>query len=463
MRHPWSAFEIGYVTLQFDSAFLVGAGEGERLFDSVFVTDANGLPCLPGPALAGVLRHALADGRNPATDDRCGAVFGYQEHGEGQSSRVRLSFAHAHGQDDRPVPFRGARRDDPVLAFLAAGVSRDHVRLGGHGAADHRGKFDELLVPAGARFTFELVVSHLSPVSLSELVALLGRNDVRIGRASRRGLGRFSVVRARVARFDLANREDLVRLGRLPVALEKAALSSELAPLEVESAPRAAGWVRGQLRLTPLGTWAVGGGLPTGREPQREKPWDRLPLSEREIRWEGSRGRVIPVEESRYLLPASSLKGSLRHRTAFHARKAAGAWLGEGTWPEGPTQAEKALFGEVRGSHSGRPGRVHLSDVYVEAPTAGLNHVSLDRFTQGPMDHLLFDEVALGECELKIDVAIRTGDDLPRPHRAALAAALDDLCSGRLAVGAGRGHGRFRGEISWEDGSSWLQEGPEHA
>jgi len=468
--HPWSAFELGLVTIEFDTPFLVGASENDRLFDSVFVTDANGLPSIPGASLAGVLRHALAQGGDPHTDERCCQVFGHQDSGDGQASHVKISFAHVHGQDDRPVAFRQSRREDPVLAFLTAGVGRDHVRIGMHGAADQRGKFDELVVPAGARFTFELSVSHASPLPFADLVALLARADLRIGKGTRRGLGRFRIVRAHCASFDLVKPTDLVRLGRVPVAIHEAVGSPELSPMTLPKSSVSGNWVRGTLTLEPVGTWMVGGGLPTGREPERKdgKEWDRLPVSERVIRWASdgkkARGTVTDLGQSPFVLPGSSVKGAVRHRTAFHARKAAGEWLEDGVpWPDCPTEAEKALFGEVRDGDAGRPGRVHISDIYLspdQVPYAPLNHVSLDRFTQGPMDHLLFDEVALGQCKLQLDVDVRLGEDLPRAHRAALNAALRDLCEGRLALGAGRGHGRFRGELVWSDEAAWLKEGP---
>lgn len=468
--HPWSSFEVGLVTLQFETPFLVGASESDRLFDSVFVTDANGLPCIPGASLAGVLRHAMADGADPHTEDRCCQVFGHQEAGDGQASLVRVSFAHVHGQDDQPVPFRGARQEDPVLAFLAAGVGRDHVRIGMHGAADHRGKFDELIVPAGARFTFELCVSHQCPVRLPELVALMSRADLRVGRGTRRGLGQFRLVRVHSTSFDLTKAEDLERLGRVPVALDRAVKCQEFQPLALPAESRSGRWVQGTLTLQPVGTWIVGGGTPTGREPLRGdgKEWDRLPLTEREILWTRRNGHewgaVTQSNEARFLVPGSSVKGAVRHRTAFHARRLAGSWLDpDAPWPEDSTDAERALFGEVRDEDGGRPGRVHISDIYMSpsaARYATLNHVSLDRFTQGPMDHLLYDEVALGGGEFQVRVDVRLGEDLPRTHRQALHAALQDLCEGRLALGAGRGHGRFRGSLTWSDGDAWLKEGP---
>lgn len=453
MITPWQKFQLAYVTIELETAFLIGAGESDHLFDSVFVTDANGYPSIPGESLAGVLRHALGE--------KAEALFGYQRRDEGEASRIRFSFAHCHGQDDRPVAFRSSPVQDPVLSALAAGVGRDHVRIGKHGAAEQRGKFDELVVPAGARFTFEICLSGESQVGLEELVGLLAGPDLYIGGKTRRGLGRFKVVRVCSASFDLAQKEDLQKLGRLPVALERAVVSPETKPMVLPKPFQRPDTYHAVLKLKPIGTWMVGGGIPTGREPQREKdgPWDRVPLSERKVVWtrqgERERGTVIADQDAPYLLPGSSVKGSLRHRTAFHLRRLQQIWTDQ----EVPQEAE--LFGDIRGKQEGRPGCVFISDLFVAAttPLEGFQHVSLDRFTQAPMDHLLYDELALGSCQLEVQVSIQIQPtDANRVSRQALQAALTDLAEGRLALGAGRGHGRFIGSVEWLDKRELLKE-----
>lgn len=461
---PWRSFSLALVTIELEAAFVVAAQDGDNLFDAVFVTDANGLPCIPGESLAGILRHALAGGADPTYDQRCKQVFGFQAGGDGDASRVRISFAHVHDKEDRPVPFRGAKlKDDPVLAALQAGVGRDHVRIGKHGAVDGRGKFDELLVPAGARFTFEICLSDDSGIQLTDLLAQLARSEVRIGGKTRRGLGAFRVVRAASAKFDLTKKEDVARLGRVRVAIDQAVGSKELKSVELPKAASAEKTRRGTITLRPIGTWMIGGGIPVGqegKEPDHEdKPWDRVPLRERRITWEsgkaGDRGTVASDHQADFLLPASSVKGALRHRTAFHARRLTGEWLEPGQSYNDSAAEETWLFGEVRKGDKGQPGCVTLSDVYLQpskVPFAPLQHVSLDRFTQGPMDHMLYDELALGDTELRLEIVVseRGQDDHSKAFES-LDAALRDLCEGRLSLGAGRGHGRFLGKVDWVD------------
>ena len=472
MSHPWVNFEVAYITIELESAFLVEAGDNDRLADAVFVTDANGLPCIPGESLAGVLRHALAGDDCPEKNLRCREVFGFQEKSCGQASRVRLSYGHVHGQDDRPVPFRGAKlAGDTVLSALQAGVVRDHVRIGKHGAAEDKAKFDELLIPAGARFTFEITLSKEAQSSAAEFVSLLSRPEVRIGGKTRRGMGQFRVVKAVHTEFDLTKKDDLKRLGALPVALELAAVNKSLKTLEVSKVGTRSSYLNGTVLLRPTGTWMIGGGSATGRASEskvkkegsgeQDAPLDRLPLSEKRIRWKQSGpilGTVESGRETPYLLPASSVKGAVRHRTAFHARRLNGDWYDPSKTYGESDKVEDLLFGNIRGGDKGKPGVVYLSDVYLPADTKVqlLQHVSLDRFTQGPMDHMLYDELALCGGEIAINISVDESQIQDDRAKEALAAAIEDLCQGRLALGAGRGHGRFTGQVTWENNKTLV-------
>ncbi|HCF61172.1 MAG TPA: hypothetical protein DFS52_24640, partial [Myxococcales bacterium] len=215
---------VARVTIQALTPFVVGTGGGDDLRDSVCVSDANGLPTIPGSSIAGVLRHALAAGEDPDRHPDCRELFGYQERNEGASSRLEVSWAQVHDEDDRPVPFRGARLSK-LLAFLATGVERDHVRLNARGAVDGKGKFDETLVPTGARFTFELIIEDPGEGELERILGLLARPELRLGGRSRRGFGAFELVRVRSRVFDLRKPDDRKAWAALPRALHEDAPS----------------------------------------------------------------------------------------------------------------------------------------------------------------------------------------------------------------------------------------------
>lgn len=477
-------FAVARVTLELSTPLTIGTGGGDDTRDATCVEDCNGLPALPATSLVGVLRHALAEGARPEVHPRCRALFGYQDRARpgddeapGQSSLVECSWGQVHDASDRPVPIRAATATDEVLDALRAGVLRDHVRIDARGVADGAGKFDEALVPAGARFTFELLV-HAGPgveprPALEELLGRLAAPGMRLGGRTRRGFGAFRLVRVGLADLDLRKPADRQQWQELPRELALGDPQRALTPFTPR--PVGSGGVVARLRLQPADHWIFGGGRPekelqAQQEREEDRPHDRLPVTERRVRWIEERGQIRGVmDRLEHLVPASGVKGALRHRVAFHARRLAGRWAdtaGEG-WPDlgalGATDAELWLFGRIKSeSAPSEAGRALLSDLYVSSTKyAAMQHVSLDRFTQGPMDGLLFSEALLYqgptlELELAIETA-RTGDE-PAQARAALAAALRDLCEGRLALGAGssKGHGFFTGTVEWTDGGRWI-------
>ncbi len=456
-------FELARVTIEFRTPMRVGAGGWDPLHDAFFVTDANGLPALPGSSIAGALRHAAADAWGEA--DAVRAVFGFQQRTDGRASRLEVSWGQVHGNKDHPVPFLGAdQADDEVLAFLSAGVIRDHVRIDARGTADDRGKFDELMVPAGARFTFELVLHEGSERSMADVLSLLIRPSMRLGAGSRKGLGRFEVVRAAGRRFDLTDPSSRQAFGRLPRGLHEPVSDGVFEELSIDSPSGGDRWRTGTLVLEPTDFWMIGRGDPHRPEHERRQAGsdrvqyvDIVPAEARRVVWEDGQGKLTEPEPT---VPASAIKGALRHRVAYHARRAGGEFWSEGLEAGGGvTAADRVaevndLFGTIRDEDEGQPGRLLLSDGRATKYRWGrLDHVSLDRFTQGQVDHLLFSEAPLygGQIELELAVDTQGLGDAPRE---ALRQALDDLCHQRLSIGAGgsRGHGHCHGRIEWSGG-----------
>ncbi len=447
-------FELARVTLEFDSPMLVGTGGGDDLFDAVCVEDANGLPTISATGIIGVLRHAEARrlGKDPHTDQDIIAMFGGETKDQGKSSRVWASWAAIHDSRDRPVSALDAPLDDPVLSFAASGVLRDHVRIGTRGVVDGAGKFDERLVPAGARFTFELGM-HGSGGGLAPLVALLHSPQTHLGGRSRRGFGRFKVLRWSARSFDLSRPSDWAAYKKLSVDLRQDS-SKVLKAKQVPQPWAGARSIVWTLRLRPEQTVLFGGGAPTNKKGAEHV--DMFNVREPRITWTRGRGQV---SRARPFVPVSSIKGALRHRAAFHAHVALGRFvddvrIGESgpIWHEEVQELVDSLFGSVKGRDSGQPGRVFIFEPQELRDSDGVfQHVSLDRFTQGPMDGMLFGEAPLdgfGET-WQVQVSLQLGNDTGRMAIQALQGALEDLCQGRLALGGGasRGHGYFRGSM----------------
>jgi len=477
-------FDLARVTIELESPLSIGTGAPGDFTDVVCVTDANGLPTIPGSTIAGVLRHLMAAGNDPDHDDVCKQVFGYQERARGAGSALEVSWAHVHDRNDCPLPARAPVRKvgtvDEVLDFIAAGVTRDHVRLNGFGTVDDRGKHDVSAVPVGARFTFEIIRHDGCPVTPAQLVDLLNGPTARFGSGTRRGNGRFKVVRALHSTFDLRKAADRDALARIPRDIGGHIPDGVLQPMKFGDGI-AEGFCTGTIELVPEDFWLVGGGAPealsdvggTGSELRPlandvAESVDMAPLTEKRIDWATT---PATVSGPRFVLPASAIKGALRHRTAFHAWRLREEWaLAIARRANEVPEEVDVLFGVIRSKTEGRPGRLVIDDAW---PARGgpmpIDHVSIDRFSGGPLDGHLFREAPLsdsGAIEIAIQLDCRRAigqarldDEVGKRALAAFRAALDDLCQGRLALGGGasRGHGYFKGTVRWA-GSNPLEE-----
>lgn len=452
---------LARVTIQFDTAFIIGSGQNDLFYDDVFVADANGLPALPGSSLAGILRHAWEDAGYGSADH----LFGFQHGSDGHGSRLSVSWGCIHNQNNRPVEGiildRQSLIADPVLSEALMTTARDHVRIDHKGTTAKGGKFDERSVSAGHRFTFELLLegNQTDQAEWHRLLALLNSDTIRIGGKTRRGYGQFSVIKLQAAVFDITTPDGFAAFANHPVALaQQSGLPDLLAELPTSSLNSAVA----TLRLQPEAFWMIGGGFDT--------EVDMAPLTANRIVWRGDTGDVEKQEKA--ILTGSAIKGALSHRVAFHYNRLTAVFAGKDVDPQQHTgtqnKAVAALFGSEKNNTAGQRGRVIISDLFVEqpGPQKVLNHVSIDRFTGGArtLEGALFDEKPYYRgAPFTLTIAVTETDTITEPAiRQALQAALEDLAGGRLALGAGagRGNGYFKGDIIWNGpGEAWLAGG----
>lgn len=473
---------VARVTIEFTTPFTVRSVANDPLVDSVFVTDANGLPALPGSSIAGVLRHALQACRDENT--LIDSVFGAPIRGgndtdggdgqpQGAGSRLSISWAAIHDARNRPVDglIDGARAGDPVLAAARTGVLRDHVRIDHKGAAENTGKFEEQLVGAGHRFTFELELhgTEDDEPAWRRILGLLKWPGLRFGAGTRRGFGAFRVLAIRARTFDLRDEGDFSAYAGLPIGLgEEAGFPDATAEIEeLAAAHTVTATLKG---FRPAEPWVFGGGVPRGGE-------DITPVTETLVTWQGDRGAVLdrPVQ----YLPASSIKGVLAHRLAWHFNRRAGKWASTVdpcavTGSANP--AVRALLGTVKGAagngdQPGRRGVLLLDDVFLTEPVPDrtVMHVAIDRFSGGVRAGALFEERVLQPESWRTDyrIMVLDADDLAKSFEADLAhiktaldATLRDIRKGRLAFGAGggRGNGGFVcDKVVWSDDGDWVR------
>ena len=428
---------LARVTAEAKTPVKVSAGEKGFESDSYVSRDVNGLPYLPGTSLTGVFRRLF-------DEETASSVFGFQEDAGGMGSRIITTDGCLCNQDSFPV--EGILPEmDPFLQGYTALPIREHVRINGKGVAEAGGKFDEQIVFKGSRFCFEICLLSEGKDEISILDTILGaiRNgDVRIGGGTRNGFGLLSIWSAQVAVLDLEKEEDLILFLKKPSSLRESASWAgwqtwtrvgEKTPL----------WEDYELDLSPQHFFLFSSGFQS-----EDGNADFSPVEEMVVVWDSGKGEWV----KRHLIPATSLKGALAHRIAYHYNKLTGIFA-EDVDPEEYSgvrnQAVRRLFGYVDETEKkASRGRVLFEDFYFEpGPKKILNHLSVDPFSGGARSGALFNEqvdtMAQGEILLRIRVSKDALED--ETVRRALELSLTDLKEGRLPLGGGvnRGHGQF--------------------
>lgn len=488
MISNWPCLRLWRLVVEAASPLSIGTGRGDGVNDVVLAQDANGLPMLPASAVAGVLRSAWrAVHGNEATN----ALFGFADGRDGQVSRLVVGHGHIHDSQGNPVLGLDQRAgSDPLLAPLLSRrpTVRQRVRLGHRGTADARGFFDRSVLPAGHRFGIELLLwSDSATASAADgagIEALLTSGQLRIGGATRSGLGQLRITDSRSADFDLRVVDDLKRFAALDRSIGNMHGLKCVAPAPAANATAHLALL--VVKLSPEAGFRFGGGTRSLQLPRPEKLPDDLPATESKVTWTtDAGGRTIgELTAWEVLVPATGVKGPLAHRTAYHAncrigmttanwREKTGAGAGASYDKSLHSDSVRRLFGWATdhtvagGAASSQAGVLSWSDVVLDAKSVCARtqwHNSIDRFTGGVRRGALFTGENLHAAgtpgttlfELRLTL------DLPRARACGVTAeligdlekALDDLVQGRLALGAdgARGLGHFNGSWAWQGG-----------
>lgn len=466
--------DVARITIEALSPVSVASGEADLQHDVVVMRDVFGLPAIPGSALAGVLRSALGHD-HPQVD----WLFGIAREKDKkqaddpvsirQKSRLGVSWAVVLDSKGNPVdgPVDGVTPDfqqDDILRLLSdtQPIKRDHVKITERGVAEDQAKFDRGAVPAGTRFHFELTIEREGEENsslLEELIRIIARG-LKVGGATRKGYGNVGLVVAKWTTLDLCNREHVEALAQLRGRLAKPLPATlEWKALNNPEKTNQDGFFSLKLEMTDFwrsgeGATVVGNYDNSARE--RKKLPDSMTYQESYIDWEKT---DAPKVSQRVVLPASSIKGPVRHRTLFHLRR----FDQRAARPLSQEIDLEPLFGAAKEGNSssgkGSAGRVFFNDCVVETKrmkTKILDHNGIDRFTGGVLAGVLFSEEVLYKPTLNVQGTICDIADIKEKSPDLLVAfkmALADLTEGRLALGAAsaKGHGYAHGEFTHMD------------
>lgn len=303
MTHKYLAHFI----IEADTPFAIGSGEKGFTVDRLIVRDALGLPYIPGSSLAGVLRHEL-DPMDKSEEVK--KLFGFQSKDDGQGSRINFSSAHLIGADGKTVieGLQDIDLDSGYYSYFQKLPERDHVRINHKGAVDGHGKFDEELVHKGARFAFNIELSGdaSDQQAWQHVLSLIHYPLFRLGAGTRKGFGKLKVISCKTRVFDLEKNTDL-----LAYLAHANSLNENLTGWQ-EFRPETTltdDWIHYKLKLTPENFFLFGAGY-------GDEDVDNKPKTERYFDWRS--GIPVLAEKDWLLIPATSVKGALSHRVAYH-------------------------------------------------------------------------------------------------------------------------------------------------
>lgn len=459
-----SVYHLALLTLEAVSAHGIHSGQSEFVQDVVLLRDANGLPALPGTSLAGVLRHLYCDRFG---QEAAGRLFGNIEKNQGHGSNVNINWALVHdSQNQVKEGLLENTRQDYILYELSQAhpIVRQRVRLDARGAATDTGKFDVSFMPAGTRYS--TLIGYWSDGSQEDeqawqdFLGLLYSPFFRIGHGTRNGAGAFKVQALHASCWDLSKPEDKTAYINRP----RSRMAARKLPLVSLSPASGQGNLSLELNLKSEAGWRIGGGDALVGFASDEAP-DLKPQTEWFITWQNNQAEI---SARKYLVPASALKGALAHRFAFHYRCLSQNWVGAEPESAHNEQAVKDLFGYAGDKNDeGQAGLVFFNDLYLEGvKTATQMHNRIDQFTGGVMTGALFEDGLLWKTDITLSLQLQNNSRLQAlgpAHRQALQRTLEDLCEGRLPLGAGgsRGLGVFvaSSELQWSDSGEWIKQG----
>ncbi len=481
MKFPYRY--IARIIVEAKTPLAIGSDDVKEDQDSPFAKDFNGLPYIPGTAIAGWLRTKLADldklfGEKPDSDSD-----------EPEGSNIITSDAYLLDDEYKVHQQMGKLPDRDFFYKFTNLPIRQHVAINHLGAAKEGSLFDREIVYKGSRFKFEIALElkEKDDNAWNKILNAFYTDDFYIGGGQFDGFGELKVVdEIKVAQFDLTKQLD----DYLKIKVDLNENNENFKSYSLTEQEQTKHYNETTYTLTSENSFHhFGAGY-------GDAFVDQVNYKEEVIEWDDKTPNFI----EKYVIPATSIKGVLAHRVAYYYNIEKGNFVEKiiGNIKEKTEkqlqqkynvshiepadtlealQKQKAklqkilkelgketfkleklfdgvigennhgvaeLFGMAKDSNkqTGKTGKVIIKEIYLDGNLKEhiFYHNKIDRFTGGTVDGALYSEKVLQIPEAKLCIKVKK--DTPTGN---LDKALDDLTQGRLPVGGlvNKGHGIF--------------------
>ena len=380
--------------------------------DRDLILNSRNKPYIPGAAIAGVVRHALAelyDCDPEMIEDALGNVkIATAADADVEQLESRIIFYDANMESDSAVHKS----------------VRDSVALDDFKTAKKSAKFDMEVLEAGARFcTFiEHNIYEGDPDPGSQIPAVFADGRITFGGKSMRGYGTIGNVKIGKRIFDLTDSTDLKNWLGFDLYTETNWEAFEDA---AERTPDQC--VR--LSLKQKGAISIRRYTTAVRKDKNDVQPDFEQLTAH--KFEGQNTDQADKKTARVpVIPGTSWAGAFRHRM-----KEFGV----------DVSSEQSIFGYVSGDSEGTKKRSQIcfsESRLRNAKEKVLSRNAIDRFSGGTKDGALFTEKTYYGGNTDLVISWRGKGQMKESEKQALAAAIADLHYGLLAVGGATSIGR---------------------
>jgi len=420
---------VAQIILEATTPLKTASGKSDFFVDAPVLKDWNGLPMILGTSIAGVLRKSFEE-------ERANEIFG-----KDNGSRVLISNAHLLDENQKLHHSLGIKNRSEFLDKYSNLPIREHTSITDKGVAKEHSKFDEEVIFVGSRFKFELefLGEEKDEKIWQKILSSLKSPLFRLGGGSSKGFGEMKVKSCLESSYIIGKTYQ-----NKPSDLNKSVGEDR----KLSNSKKVCLY---KINIKPDSFFSFGAGF-------GDDEVDDIAVTEEVVKWDKSKGYF---SEKQILLPASSLKGALSHRVAFHYNKLEKNFIE--TLEESPENyigennlAVATLFGASKSHKYEGKGKALFSDMFQEFKEDEVkifDHVKIDRFTGGAIDSALYNEKVMAHNE-SWSIEIVLAKEIEDEHiKEAFKLTLDDLCNGLLPLGGkvNRGHGIFEG--------SWTKEG----